>query len=56
MSTQPLALPLAASAVVEIDFRITIASARLALGGVGTIPWRAREAEALLTNDVGAQP
>ena len=27
----------------------SIASARLALGGVGTIPWRAREAEALLT-------
>jgi len=27
----------------------TIATARLALGGVGTIPWRAREAEAVLT-------
>jgi xanthine dehydrogenase YagS FAD-binding subunit len=27
----------------------TIAQARLALGGVGTIPWRAREAEAILT-------
>jgi len=27
----------------------TIASARLALGGVGTIPWRAHEAEAVLT-------
>jgi xanthine dehydrogenase YagS FAD-binding subunit len=26
----------------------TIAEARLALGGVGTIPWRAREAEAIL--------
>jgi xanthine dehydrogenase YagS FAD-binding subunit len=31
----------------------TIASARIALGGVGTIPWRAREAEAILT---GAPP
>jgi xanthine dehydrogenase YagS FAD-binding subunit len=31
----------------------TIASARLALGGVGTIPWRAREAEAVLA---GAPP
>jgi xanthine dehydrogenase YagS FAD-binding subunit len=27
----------------------TIASARLALGGVGTIPWRARDAEGVLT-------
>ncbi len=27
----------------------TIAEARLALGGVGTIPWRAREAEAILS-------
>jgi xanthine dehydrogenase YagS FAD-binding subunit len=27
----------------------TIVQARLALGGVGTIPWRAREAEAILT-------
>jgi xanthine dehydrogenase YagS FAD-binding subunit len=26
----------------------TIATARLALGGVGTVPWRAREAEAIL--------
>ncbi|HET8644936.1 MAG TPA: xanthine dehydrogenase family protein subunit M, partial [Vicinamibacteria bacterium] len=30
-----------------------IAEARCALGGVGTIPWRAREAEALL---VGQPP
>ena len=27
----------------------TIATARVAVGGVGTIPWRAREAEAILT-------
>jgi xanthine dehydrogenase YagS FAD-binding subunit len=35
----------AAALVIEDD---TIAKARLALGGVGTIPWRAREAEELL--------
>ena len=35
----------AAALMLEGD---TIASARLALGGVGTIPWRAREAEAVL--------
>jgi xanthine dehydrogenase YagS FAD-binding subunit len=37
-----------AAAALVID-RGTIASARVALGGVGTIPWRAREAEAILT-------
>jgi len=37
-----------AAAALVLD-RGTIASARLALGGVGTIPWRAREAEAVLT-------
>jgi xanthine dehydrogenase YagS FAD-binding subunit len=36
----------AAALVMDGD---TIASARLALGGVGTIPWRAREAEGVLT-------
>jgi len=41
-----------AAAALVLD-RGTIASARLALGGVGTIPWRAREAEAVLT---GAPP
>lgn len=41
-----------AAAALVID-RDTITSARLALGGVGTIPWRAREAEAVL---VGATP
>ena len=37
----------AAAALVVTDGTIT--TARLALGGVGTIPWRAREAEAVLT-------
>ena len=37
-----------AAAALVLD-RGTIASARLALGGVGTIPWRAHEAEAVLT-------
>jgi CO/xanthine dehydrogenase FAD-binding subunit len=37
-----------AAAALVID-RGTIVSARLALGGVGTIPWRAREAEGVLT-------
>jgi xanthine dehydrogenase YagS FAD-binding subunit len=37
-----------AAAALVID-RGTITSARVALGGVGTIPWRAREAEAVLT-------
>jgi CO/xanthine dehydrogenase FAD-binding subunit len=36
----------AAALLIEDD---TIVEARLALGGVGTIPWRAREAEAILT-------
>jgi xanthine dehydrogenase YagS FAD-binding subunit len=37
-----------AAAVVVIE-NGTIVRARLALGGVGTIPWRAREAEEILT-------
>jgi xanthine dehydrogenase YagS FAD-binding subunit len=37
-----------AAAALVID-NGTIGSARVALGGVGTIPWRAREAEAVLT-------
>ena len=41
------ALTSAAAALVVTDGTIT--TARLALGGVGTIPWRAREAEAVLT-------
>jgi len=41
------ALTSAAAALVIDDG--TIASARLALGGVGTVPWRAREAEGVLT-------
>ncbi|MDB5058741.1 MAG: FAD-binding molybdopterin dehydrogenase [Chloroflexi bacterium] len=40
------ALTSAAAALLIEDG--TIARARLALGGVGTIPWRAREAEELL--------
>jgi xanthine dehydrogenase YagS FAD-binding subunit len=45
------ALASAATALqIEND---TIAFARVALGGVGTIPWRAREAEATLN---GARP
>jgi CO/xanthine dehydrogenase FAD-binding subunit len=40
------ALTSAAAALLIEDG--TIAEARLALGGVGTIPWRAREAEAIL--------
>jgi CO/xanthine dehydrogenase FAD-binding subunit len=40
------ALVSAAAALLVEDG--TIAMARLALGGVGTIPWRAREAEAIL--------
>jgi CO/xanthine dehydrogenase FAD-binding subunit len=40
------ALTSAAAAMMIED--ATIATARLALGGVGTIPWRAREAEELL--------
>ena len=36
-----------AAATLLIEDR-TITKARLALGGVGTIPWRAREAEAIL--------
>jgi xanthine dehydrogenase YagS FAD-binding subunit len=34
----------------------TIVEARLALGGVGTIPWRAREAEAILTGAAASEP
>ncbi|RKR86771.1 xanthine dehydrogenase YagS FAD-binding subunit [Micromonospora pisi] len=45
------ALTSAAAALVIEDG--TIVWARLALGGVGTVPWRAREAEAILT---GAAP
>jgi xanthine dehydrogenase YagS FAD-binding subunit len=41
------ALTAAAAALVIEDG--TIAAARVAVGGVGTIPWRAREAEAILT-------
>jgi xanthine dehydrogenase YagS FAD-binding subunit len=41
------ALTSAAAALVIADGTIT--TARLALGGVGTIPWRAREAEEILT-------
>ena len=41
------ALTAAAAALVIEDG--TIATARVAVGGVGTIPWRAREAEAILT-------
>jgi len=41
------ALTSAAAALVIDDGLITMA--RLALGGVGTIPWRAREAEDVLT-------
>ena len=41
------ALTSAAAALVIEDG--TIATARVAVGGVGTIPWRAREAEAILT-------
>jgi CO/xanthine dehydrogenase FAD-binding subunit len=41
------ALTSAAAALVIEDG--TIATARVAMGGVGTIPWRAREAEAILT-------
>lgn len=37
-----------AAAALLMDNRM-IAMARLALGGVGTIPWRAREAESILT-------
>ena len=37
-----------AAAALVLD-RGTITSARLALGGVGTVPWRAREAEGVLT-------
>lgn len=37
-----------AAAAVRIEHGV-IAEARLGLGGVGTIPWRAREAEAVLT-------
>jgi xanthine dehydrogenase YagS FAD-binding subunit len=44
------ALTSAAAALLLDNGRIAVA--RLALGGVGTIPWRAREAEAILT---GAQ-
>jgi xanthine dehydrogenase YagS FAD-binding subunit len=42
------ALTSAAAALLIEDGMI--AEARLALGGVGTIPWRARDAEAILTN------
>jgi xanthine dehydrogenase YagS FAD-binding subunit len=41
------ALTAAAAALVIEDGTIT--TARVAVGGVGTIPWRAREAEAILT-------
>jgi xanthine dehydrogenase YagS FAD-binding subunit len=40
------ALTSAAAALVIEDG--TIATARVSVGGVGTIPWRAREAEAIL--------
>ena len=39
---------LASAAAALVIENGTIASARLALGGVGTIPWRAREAESVL--------
>jgi xanthine dehydrogenase YagS FAD-binding subunit len=39
-----------ASAAVGLDVQAgTIRSARVALGGVGTIPWRSPEAEKILT-------
>ncbi len=41
------------AAGVELDGDDRIAAARLALGGVGTVPWRAVEAEDVLT---GASP
>jgi xanthine dehydrogenase YagS FAD-binding subunit len=41
-----------ASAAVALDLQDgTVRDARLALGGVATVPWRAREAEALLTGE-----
>jgi xanthine dehydrogenase YagS FAD-binding subunit len=40
-----------ASAAVAIDLdRDTVKQARIALGGVATVPWRAHEAEASLRN------
>jgi xanthine dehydrogenase YagS FAD-binding subunit len=40
-----------ASAAVALDIANgTIRQARVALGGVGTIPWRSLEAETLLSN------
>jgi xanthine dehydrogenase YagS FAD-binding subunit len=42
-----------ASAAVALDMDgPTVRSARIALGGVATVPWRAREAEAALTGKV----
>jgi xanthine dehydrogenase YagS FAD-binding subunit len=41
-----------ASAAVALDIRDgTVRDARVALGGVATVPWRAREAEALLQGE-----
>ena len=41
--------PLAASAAVALDLDgEVVRQARVALGGVATVPWRAREAEATL--------
>ena len=46
------ALTSAAAALVIEDG--TIATARVAVGGVGTIPWRAHEAEAILTGSTAS--
>jgi len=40
------------SAAVALDLdRGTIRNARIALGGVATVPWRARDAEQILTGE-----
>jgi CO/xanthine dehydrogenase FAD-binding subunit len=41
------------AAALVLDDEGTIVAARLALGGVGTVPWRARAAESIL---LGARP
>jgi xanthine dehydrogenase YagS FAD-binding subunit len=47
---------LASAAVVVTVEHGTVVRARIALGGVGTKPWRSTEAEALLTGEAAGEP
>jgi xanthine dehydrogenase YagS FAD-binding subunit len=47
---------LASAAVVVTVEQGRVARARIALGGVGTTPWRSTEAEAVLTGELAGEP